>query len=92
MSLRKQVIMNTWHCDGLNCPTPDVVAEVDPFFPCRLYAPSNKGAIAPLEIDLCDFCINTITAPDMVLYVQQLRAYVPPPPEEPNKADAPPPK
>lgn len=66
--LKTQVINNTWSCDGLNCPTADSNDEVNPFHRVRIYVP-RLDSMVPLEVDLCDFCVQTITAPSVVQYV-----------------------
>jgi hypothetical protein len=67
MSL-EQTVTNTWTCDGFECPTSPVVAEANPFHTVHVTKPALPHSPG-VSIDLCDVCIATITAPDVVAYV-----------------------
>lgn len=82
--LLKQIIENTWQCDGLNCPAPPVIQDQNPYFVVRCHLPTDE-TIEPVEVALCPVCIRTITAPLIV-------AIYNPPPQEPAKADSQPQK
>lgn len=68
----KQIVQNTWTCDGLNCPTPPKDSPDNPFFTCRVHK-DDRADISPVEVVLCDICIQTITAPPIVQAVAEMR-------------------
>lgn len=61
-------ITRTWHCDRIGCPTPDVVAEVNPFYHIQ-FVKASMPQHESLEIDLCPVCILLIPAPLVVSWL-----------------------
>lgn len=63
--LLTEIVTRTWRCDGLDCPTGDIVSTTNPF-----YSLSIINSVLPFfvtcDIDLCDVCIQTITASVLV--------------------------
>lgn len=68
--LKTQVITNTWKCDGLDCPAPEEQIEDNPYCRITVCSPGSSGPAC--EIDLCAVCIQTITAPKVVDYVNDV--------------------
>lgn len=67
--LKTSITTNTWQCDGLNCPTPEQISASNPFYKVNIIP---GPPLDSCEVDLCDVCIQTITAPLAVAFIQSL--------------------
>lgn len=60
------VIENTWHCDRITCPDPDVIAEVNPYHRVVFSKPAIPQHES-LVIDLCPVCILVVVSQSVLV-------------------------